>query len=120
MGVNIIEPAYILNLSSDPVSGLRNAELTLNRNFPKQYLGTYLFNEWTYGEKLTVELAVPPDEDGKRDIEKFIVLETTSVLRKAPFEIKYDIVKALPGRLGTLLSNIATYVDAYTEEEKKG
>lgn len=142
-----VNPPFELHTEQDSVTGLRSATLKVNTGFPKQYLGTYKFKEWTYGEKINVELdaenvrliqirelqaqlADNPDDvklKGKleslkvRNVDTYIILQTLTTLRSAPLELEtIEQFNALPGRVGTLLSNVAGHIDLAPDEEKKG
>ena len=137
---------YELKFSQDALTGLRSATLIINSGFPKQYLGEYVLKEWNYGEKLKVELEAeniraiklmgiqnkladnPSDSKlktekerlEKQDVEALIVLQTLTTIRKSPTKLEtIEDYNALPGRLGTLLTNIAGYLNISPDEEKK-
>lgn len=140
------KPPFELSLKTDSATGLRDATLVLHRGFPKKFLGEYKFKEWTYGEKLRVELdaenirlmkarqlqqqiANTPndstlqtklDKMQLQDPESLIILQTLTTIRQAPTKLEtIEEFSALPGRIGTLLTNVAGYLNINPDEEKK-
>lgn len=137
------KPPFELKFGQDAITGLRNATLLINKGFPQQYCGEYLFKEWNYGEKLQVELDAenintirqkelqnklannPNDENlkdhlAKQNIPTLILLQTITTIRKSPTKLEtIEDFEAIPGRLGTLLANIAGFLNMSPTEEKK-
>ena len=60
--------------------------------------------------------------DSGVDTESFILVQTMICLKESPLTINgnVDNIKRLPGRLGTMLSNITGYLCLAPDEEKKG
>lgn len=115
-----VKPPYELKFSQDGLTGLREATLAIYLGFPDKYLGEYAFKEWNYGEKLNVELEASKQSPEKMDVTLLIVLQTLITLRKSPISLKtVEDYKNLPGRLGTLLTNIASFLNLSPSEEKK-
>ena len=138
-------PQYRLDLGYDASAGLHTAELIIDNGFPEDLLGEYIFREWTYGEKLSVELEAErvrlnklsvlqavkePDEETQKkiealenrmDTETYVILQTITTVKKSPMKLEgIEQFKALPGRFGTLLVNIASYLNLTPTSEKKG
>ena len=106
----------------DEPTGLRTVELTIRAGFPEKYIGKYMFREWSYGEKIRVELEVEKEFPAKEpDMilkgERMIGKEVKVTLRSSPIPI--DDIFTLPGRLGTILANVTGYVNVTPDEEKK-
>ena len=49
-------PPYKVEFIDDSLTGLRGVTITFFWGFPDKYLGKWVLNEWTYGEKISVEM----------------------------------------------------------------
>lgn len=116
-----VKPQFTTELFYDTDTGLRRIELKLLYGFPEKYVGTYKFVEWTYGENIAIEMECMKS-DGKLDVGKYVILQCISCMKEAPFKtpLTVDEIKALPGRIGTIYSNISDYVCTTSDAEKKG